>query len=127
MSSITGIHHVSMKTSTPDEYQKTVHFYSEVLELPIVRTWAKGIMFDTSNGIVEIFNDGEGSLSKGMIRHYAFAVSDVDSVVARVKEAGYEVFVEPKDIVIQSEVPYPARIAFCFGPLGEEIEFFMER
>jgi glyoxylase I family protein len=31
---------------------------------------------------------------------------------------------EPKDIVIASEPPYPARIGFCIGPVGEEVEFF---
>lgn len=43
-----------------------------------------------------------------------------------VRAAGYEVFVEPKDIEIASEIPFPARIAFCRGPVGEEIEFFHE-
>lgn len=127
MGNITGIHHVSLKTSSDIEYEKTISFYSDILELPIVRTWNKGIMFDTGNGLVEIFNDGEGALPKGMIRHFAFAVNDVDAVISKVKNAGYEVFIEPKDIVIPSEVPFPARIAFCFGPLGEEIEFFMEK
>ena len=43
------------------------------------------------------------------------------------KEAGYEVFIEPNDIVISSTPEFPARIAFCRGPVGEEIEFFQER
>jgi len=32
-----------------------------------------------------------------------------------------------RDIVIASELPFPARIAFCRGPLQEEIEFFQEK
>ena len=43
-----------------------------------------------------------------------------------VKAAGYEVFIEPKDIEIASIPAFPARIAFCKGPLGEEIELFEE-
>ena len=39
----------------------------------------------------------------------------------------YEVFIQPKDIVIASTPEFPARIAFCHGPVGEEIEFFQER
>jgi len=31
---------------------------------------------------------------------------------------------EPTDVVIKSEIPYPARIAFCIGPVGETVEFF---
>ena len=34
---------------------------------------------------------------------------------------------EPKDIEIQSDPRFPARIAFCHGPLGEDIEFFCEK
>ena len=86
-----------------------------------------GIMFDTGNGIVEIFNDGDGALDKGVIRHFAFATDDVDACVEAVKAAGYEVFIEPKDIEIASIPAFPARIAFCKGPLGEEIELFQEK
>lgn len=32
-----------------------------------------------------------------------------------------------RDIVIASEPPFPAGIAFCRGPLQEEIEFFQEK
>ena len=32
-----------------------------------------------------------------------------------------------RDIVIASEPPFPAKIAFCRGPLPEEIEFFQEK
>ena len=31
-----------------------------------------------------------------------------------------------KDIVIPSSPELHARMAFCYGPLGEEIEFFQE-
>ena len=47
--------------------------------------------------------------------------------VKAVREAGYRISVEPKDIIIQAKIPYPARIAFCIGPVGEEIEFFCEK
>jgi hypothetical protein len=32
-----------------------------------------------------------------------------------------------KDVVIPSIPEFPIRMAFCKGPLGEEIEFFKER
>ena len=64
---------------------------------------------------------------KGVIRHFAFATDDVDACVEAVKAAGYEVFIEPKDIEIASTPVFPARIAFCKGPLGEEIELFEEK
>lgn len=86
-----------------------------------------GTMLDTGAGLIEIFNNGEDSQEQGVIRHFALATGDVDTCVKAVREAGYEVFIEPKDIVIASEPPFPARIAFCRGPLQEEIEFFREK
>lgn len=127
MSLVKGIHHISLKCSTKEEYDEEIQFYGNILGLPIARQWAKGIMFETGSGIVEIFNDGENSLPQGTIRHFAFATDDVDACVKAVKEAGYEVFIGPKDIEIQSEPTFPARIAFCKGPLKEEIEFFQEK
>ena len=39
----------------------------------------------------------------------------------------YPITVEPKDIVIPSQPEFPVRVAFCNGPVGEEIEFFQEK
>ena len=84
-------------------------------------------MIDFGNGQLEIFNNGEGIKTKGALRHIAFATDDVDEMAKKVKDAGYEVFIEPKEITMRSEPEFHARMSFCFGPLGEEIEFFMER
>ena len=116
-----------MKCSSTEEYEKTIDFYKNILGIPVAREWQAGIMLDTGNGIVEIFNDGDDAPGKGVIRHFAFATNDVDACVEAVKAAGYEVFIEPKDIEIASTPVFPARIAFCKGPLGEEIELFEEK
>ena len=104
-----------------------VHFYHEILELEIARTWSEGTMFRFGNAVLEVFAKGREKAETGIIRHFALATEDVDTCVEKLKAAGYEVFVEPKDIVIPSEPEYKARIAFGRGPLGEEIEFFQER
>lgn len=127
MGLVTGIHHVSLKCHTPEEYKEVREFYQNVLELPLIREWEAGVMFDTSNGIIEVFNNGVNSLPQGAIRHYALAVTDVDLLVEKVRNAGYEVTIEPKEIAIPSSPVFPARIAFVIGPLGEEIEFFCEK
>ena len=49
-----------------------------------------------------------------------YCVNEVEAV----RKAGYEITMEPTDNCIPSNPPYPARIAFCIGPVGEEIEFF---
>ena len=91
---VKGLHHVSMKCSSIEEYEKTVDFYKNIIGIPVARTWEAGIM--------------------------------LDACAEAVKKAGYEVSIEPKNIEIASLPAFPARIAFCKGPLGEEIEFFQE-
>ena len=124
---ITGIHHVSLKCGTATEFEKTKKFYLEILGLKIKREWSEGIMIDAGNCLIEIFSDGAGVKEKGAVRHFAFSVDNVDNLVEKVQDAGYEVFLGPKDIVINSVPELPARIAFLIGPLGEEIEFFCEK
>ncbi len=124
---IRGIHHISMKCKTEEEIAKVKDFYISVLGLKIAREWPEGFMIDTGNGLIEIFTNAEGTHQLGDIRHFALLADDVDEIVDKVKAAGYEVFVEPNDKVIPSVPEYPIRMAFCFGPLGEQIEFFCER
>lgn len=128
---VNGLHHVSMKCHKGEEYNKVVAFYTEVLGLKTVRTWGEteidGVMLDTGNGLIEIFANRDSEPETGIIRHFALATEDVDGCVEAVRNAGYQIFVEPKDIEISSEPPFKARMAFCYGPLGEQIEFFQEK
>lgn len=126
MPEISGIHHISMKCVTGEDYRRVVDFYQGVLGLPIVRQWDNGIMLGAGTGLIEIFLDGACPMEKGVIRHFALATPDVDACAEAISKAGYPVFLGPKEICIPSDPPFPARIAFCTGPLGEEIEFFQE-
>ena len=110
-----------------EELHKVKDFYINVLGLQICREWADGIMLDTGNGMIEIFTNADGEHCLGVIRHVALLTDDVDKITDNVKKAGYEVIVEPNDRIIPSDPEYPIRMAFCFGPLGEQIEFFCER
>lgn len=125
---ISGIHHIAIKCCGIDEYNKTVNFYNKILCLPVARSWGEGessgIMLDTGAGLFEIFANATDRPSSGALRHIALAVEDVDICVDAVRAAGYEITIEPTDICIASDPPYPARIAFCIGPVGEEVEFF---
>lgn len=123
---IKGIHHVSIKCIKED-YEKVRSFYTDILGLRVLRQWLDGAMLESGGDIVEIFNNGTERLPKGVITHIAFFTDDPDELAKRVKNAGYEVFMEPTDKTIQSEIPYPIRVAFCYGPIGEEIELFAER
>ncbi len=124
---IKGIHHISMKCRTDEELMKVKDFYIYVLGMKICREWPEGIMIDTGSGLLEIFTNGEGERCLGAIRHVALLTDNVDVEIEKVKSAGYEVFVEPGDKVIASKPEYPIRMAFCYGLLGEQVEFFSER
>ena len=128
MGNIKGIHHIALKCHGIEEFDKTVKFYSEILGLPIARRWgegvSQGIMLDTGAGLLEIFANAEDYPEASIVRHFAFDVDDTDARVEAVRAAGYKITMEPTDIVIASEIPYPARIGFCIGPVGEEVEFF---
>ena len=125
---VSGIHHLALKCQGVDEFEKAVHFYRDILGIPMARCWGEGenagIMLDTGAGLLEIFANAPDKLGMGAIRHMALAVEDVDACVDAVRAAGYTITMEPTDICIASEPPYPARIAFCIGPVGEELEFF---
>jgi len=126
MGLVKGIHHVSFKCSGED-FEKTVAFYKDILGIPVAKEWDGGLMLDTGDGRIEIFGNGDGEKTTGAIRHFALDVEDVDACVKAVSEAGYKVFIGPQDIEIPAEPPVKARMAFCFGPLGEQIEFFCEK
>ena len=115
-----------MKCGTREEYEKARNFYLDVLGFSVVREWPEGVMIDSGSGLLEIFSNGPGIRTKGALRHVAFLTDDADGITEKVRKAGYEVFIEPNDSVIRSAHEYHARMAFCRGPLGEEIEFFQE-
>ena len=128
---ITGIHHIALKACGIESFNKTINFYHEILGLPVLRTWGEGegtiAMLDTGAGILEIFANGTNLPAQDPMNHLAFSVQDTDACVDLVRTAGYEITVEPKDLIIPAEIPYPVRIAFCIGTVGEEVEFLQEK
>ena len=128
---VTGIHHIALKAQGLEEFKKTVAFYHELLGLPIARSWGNSetpaIMLDTGAGLIEIFANADDAPGQGAVRHVALQVENTDDCIEAVRRAGYHIISEPADVTIQSQPPYPVRIAFCNGPVGEEIEFFQVR
>lgn len=126
---ITGVHHIALKP-TKGNYDKTVSFYREVLGFKEVRSWGEGeeratMLSCGDNTVMEILNTGESDcLPDGPFIHVAFSVDEVEPLLEAVRKAGYTVTMEPKSLVIPSDPPYPVRVAFFRGPMGEHIEFF---
>lgn len=126
MSGIIGFHHFAMKCCGREEFEKTIRFYHDILGLPIERRWQDGVMIRAGESFLEIFDNGTDRPLSGVVRHVAFLTEDVDGCIDKARQAGYEIIEEPHDIEFASVPPYPARIAFVRGPVGEEVEFFAE-
>ena len=128
---IKGTHHIALKCENTEMFNETIKFYTEVLGLNIKRSWGQGddagAMLDLNGTVLELFATGRTVGTTGSVNHFALATDKVDECIAAVKAAGYKVTMEPTDIVIPATPEFPARIAFCIGPVGEEIEFFCEK
>ncbi len=124
-----GFHHVSIRVR---DFDKSVAFYTEVLGFTKKITWKeapeRAIMLDTGDGnYLELFErpDQPRFEGEGAILHLAIRTNSVDDAMTRVRNAGAEVTMEPKNVDIPADIgTVPVRIAFFKGPDGEEIEFF---
>ena len=68
-----GIHHVALKAKGYAAFEKMMHFYHDLLGMPVVRTWGAGddsaAMLDTGDGgMLEIFEDWGSLLPVGGTR-----------------------------------------------------------
>ena len=124
-----GVHHVCLKAQGSQPYERAKKFYLETLGFTLVREWGegdgRGCMIQLGNCLMELMANGVPEQdAQGMYRHIAFAAEDVDAALEAAKAAGCPVVMEPSERNLGGN--YPIRIAFCTGPLGEEIEFFHE-
>lgn len=120
---INGINHISMKCRGEEGLKKVLAFYVDLLGMKVVRKWDGGLMIETGGGQIEIFTNLEGEPETGIIRHIALDVDDSAFYAEKCRAAGYQVFVEPKQIELGGQ---KAVISFCYGPLGEQIEFYQK-
>ncbi|MGN0564136.1 MAG: VOC family protein [Candidatus Heritagella sp.] len=129
---ITGMHHVAICACGEESFRRAVAFYTEKLGMTLVRTWGEGdkstAMVDCGGTMLEIFSYADtDEPQSGSVLHFALRCADVDKVLQIAVENGCPVTMEPTDICIPSNPPFPARIAFFIGPTGEEVELFCEK
>ncbi|MDD7408444.1 MAG: VOC family protein [Anaerovoracaceae bacterium] len=131
MGLIKGMHHTALRCAGEEEMNRAISFYCDILGLTLVRRWGSGkdagCMITTGDRLIEMFADAEPGRTYGIVDHLALDTDDVDGCIEAVRSHGFKVTDEPHDIVIPSEPPFPARIAFCEGAAGENIEFFQEK
>ncbi|MEO6005912.1 MAG: VOC family protein [Opitutus sp.] len=130
-----GFHHVCVKTRN---WESTRKFYCDTLGFTEKVAWRaapeRAAMFDSGDGnYVEVFEDlNYQGVSNGAVIHFALRTTRLNEVAQRVRDAGWKITVEPKDVTIASVAtgpdglrgPVPVRIFFCEGPNGEILEFF---
>ena len=124
---ITGVHHIALKP-TLSQYANTVAFYRDLLGLEEVRAWGDPThpnrMFSCGDGTcIELLSRDDPAPSDGAIPHFALATTKVDELIEVLRGQGYPIKKEPDTVVLAGT---PCRIAFFYGPVGEEIELFWE-
>jgi glyoxylase I family protein len=112
------------------DIESSIRFYTETLGFAHKLTWGEGpkrtVLLDTGDGNYFEMSGGrtEDASPAGHFAHIALRATDCDAVIAKVRAAGAEVTVEPRDVSLPSKPPTPIRIAFFRGPDGELIELF---
>ena len=127
---VQGFEHVGMVSSDLD---KTIAFYCGLLglkEILVKRTGEGGrIAFLEIGGVMlEIVEPAAGAstparevpMSEAGIRHITFRVDDVDAIYERLRAAGVEFTIPPRQAV---NVELIRRVAFCRDPDGIVVEF----
>lgn len=128
MGMVNGVHHIALKP-TAQQYQKTVDLYTVLLGMEVKMKWGDGarpcmMVSCGDNSCMEILSGETEVPAGGPLAHIAFATDKVDELIAKVREAGYEVTKEPTDLELGGK---PIRIAFFMGPTNEEVELFWEK
>ena len=127
MGLIKGLHHVHVKC-LPEQKEEMLRFYRDTLGLEVLSQHRESTILGTGGeGLVEIFSDAEELLGQGDIRHFALHTDNVAECIRAVEAAGYKIKEYPVNVMFGLKEDTPARIAFCYGPLGEEVEFWQVR
>lgn len=124
-----GFHHIGLKAAN---YEASLAFY-RALGLKEIVSWGEGekriTMLDLGNGDrIELFASGGDEFSaNGKWIHFAMSVEDVDAAYELALSAGATPMTAPKTVDLDSRpMKISIRIAFVYGPDGEQLEFFRQ-
>lgn len=122
-----GLHHIAIQARDWDE---SLRFYRDILGMEPVLEFGsperKIVLFDMGDGShIELFQATSESPAtpaenNDPVMHFALTTTDTYAATERVRQAGYEITIEPKD----ADIGISVTLSFCKGPNGEIVEFF---
>ena len=124
-----GVHHITIQTR---DWEASLRLYQDILGMRVVAEWGpqerRMKLLDVGDGShIELIGPTSSSPAVGSpaandpLVHLALAAVDAAASLERVRQAGFEVTMEPKAVTLGD---LEARVAFFRGPNGEVIEFF---
>lgn len=124
-----GCHHIALQTR---DWDASLKLYRDVLGMEVVAEFGsperKIVLLDMGDGShMELFQPKADMPAAGQaaandpIIHFALATTDTKAATEHVRQAGYEITVEPKTVDLGV---LTVTLAFFNGPNGESIEFF---
>lgn len=127
-----GLHHIAIQIR--GDWEPTLRLYRDVLGMEIVANFVgktskrRIVLMDVGDGsYIEFFAPTADTPSPDSpavndpLTHLALATTDIQAATEHVRQAGYEVTVEPRNVTLQD---IRATISFFKGPNGEIIELF---
>ncbi len=130
-----GVHHIALQTR---DWEASLKLYRDVLGMTEVTRFTGGdgqtiMLLDAGDGCcLELFeptaNTPTADTPTGPVNdpvtHIALTTTDAHAATERVRRAGYEITVEPKEVTLGS---LEVTLSFFRGPNGEVLEFFEVR
>jgi glyoxylase I family protein len=124
-----GIHHIAVRTTNMPE---SLRLYRDVLGLQVVKEnevpGKRLVLLNTGNGshielAAPLADDAPANSPEinHPLQHVALSTTDVSGVIERVRSAGFEVTVEPREARLGDA---SLTIAFFKGASGELIELY---
>ncbi len=122
-----GTHHIALQTL---DWDASLRLYRDILGMQVVAEFGpperRILLLDMGDGShMELFaplpDTADQPVAANVFTHIALATSDTRQATELVRQAGYTIKTEPKDVQLGS---IAATIAFFIGPNGETIEFF---
>ena len=127
-----GLHHITIQTR---DWDASLRLYLEVLGMRVAAEWGpperRMMLLDVGDGShIELIGPTANSPVAGSLAandplvHLALATADAAAAIEPVRQAGFEVTMEPKDVKLAD---LEATVAFFKGPNGEVVELFQTR